>query len=272
MEKDLLCGAGGPERLADAFAREAVCAFGDLLVGVYLHGSAAMGCFRPDVSDLDLIAVVSRPPGDAEKRAFMEAVVRLHEAGLKKGIEMSVVVRAVCDPFVYPTPYELHFSAMHLARWRADPDGYVRDMKGTDRDLAAHFAVIRERGRRLWGLPVKDVFGEVPRDLFLDSVWNDVAGAEREIQWNAAYLTLNLARALAYAQESLILSKREGGEWALEKIPDRFAPVVREALREYGGGEAARGGDAAKEYARYMLGRIRDGMDGAGTGVKGERA
>ena len=48
--------------------------------------------------------------------------------------------------------------------------------------------------------------------------------------------------------------------------------MVREALREYGGGEAARGGDAAKEYARYMLGRIRDGMDGAGTGVKGERA
>lgn len=31
---------------------------GDNLVGVYLHGSAVMGCFQPGKSDLDLILIV----------------------------------------------------------------------------------------------------------------------------------------------------------------------------------------------------------------------
>ena len=31
-----------------------------------------------------------------------------------KGIEMSIVTKTVCNPFVYPTPFELHFSAMHI--------------------------------------------------------------------------------------------------------------------------------------------------------------
>lgn len=34
---------------------------GGELVGIYLHGSAAMGCFRAAVSDLDLLAVVGSP-------------------------------------------------------------------------------------------------------------------------------------------------------------------------------------------------------------------
>ncbi|MDD6156298.1 MAG: nucleotidyltransferase domain-containing protein [Lachnospiraceae bacterium] len=31
---------------------------GDNLTGVYLHGSAAMGCFNPEESDIDLLVVV----------------------------------------------------------------------------------------------------------------------------------------------------------------------------------------------------------------------
>ena len=38
------------------------------LVGVYLHGSVAMGCFNPLKSDLDLIVVAERPLSDPVKR------------------------------------------------------------------------------------------------------------------------------------------------------------------------------------------------------------
>jgi len=33
---------------------------GNNLVGIYLHGSAAMGCFNPKKSDLDLILIVKK--------------------------------------------------------------------------------------------------------------------------------------------------------------------------------------------------------------------
>jgi len=51
--------------------------FVDNLVGVYLHGSAALGDFQPsgpDASDLDVLAVCARPLADGEKRAVAGAL------------------------------------------------------------------------------------------------------------------------------------------------------------------------------------------------------
>ena len=68
------------------------------------------------------------------------------------------------------------------------------------------------------------------------------------------YLTLNLARVLAYKEEGLVLSKKEGGEWALEHIDDEFRPLIKSALNEYASGETAEyDAGCAKRYARYML-------------------
>ena len=163
-----------------------------------------------------------------------------------------------CNPFVYPTPFLLHYSRMHTAWYRRDPEDYVRKMKGTDRDLAAHFTVTRNRGICLYGPPAAEVFGEVPEADYLDSIWNDVSGAEEEITDNPMYLILNLARVLAYRREKAVLSKLEGGEWGIRNLPEEYRPLVRTALREYRDGEEVRYDPAAaKHYAAYMLEQIR---------------
>ena len=228
------------------------------LVGVYLHGSAVMWCFNPEKSDVDLIVVADRPLSDPVKRAYMEMVVEYNGLGPAKGIEMSVVLRKVCRPFVYPTPYELHFSAGHLASYRQDPAAYIRRMHGDDRDLAAHFTIIRERGRCLYGASIEEVFEEVPRRDYLDAIWFDVENAPEEITAYPMYLTLNLARVLAYTEEGLILSKKEGGAWALDRLPPEYHPLIRDALREYTqSGPVVYDAALAKRYAAYAVGRIR---------------
>ena len=228
------------------------------LAGIYLHGSAVMGCFNPEKSDIDLIIVVDRPLSDPVKRAFMEMVVEYNGLGPAKGIELSVVLRKVCRPFVYPTPYELHFSAGHLASYRQDPAAYIRRMHGDDRDLAAHFTIIRERGRCLYGASIEEVFEEVPRRDYLDAIWYDVENAPEEITDHPMYLTLNLARVLAYTEKGLILSKKEGGEWAIENLPPEYRPLIRDALREYTQSASVVYEEAlAQKYAAYVMGRIR---------------
>ena len=244
-------------RLTDRFVKCSAEILKDNLAGIYLHGSAAMGCFRPETSDLDLLTVVYGPMTDETKRAYMDAVVLLDRDGPAKGIEMSVVDRNVCDPFAYPTPFLLHYSRMHTAWYRSDPDDYIRKMNGTDRDLAAHFTVIRSRGRCLYGLPVRQVFAEVPEQDYLDSIRNDVSGAKEEIADNPVYLILNLARVLAFAKEKRILSKQEGGEWGLNHLPEEYHPLIRAALREYEGGEDGTYDPVfSRRYAEYMLDRI----------------
>ena len=94
---------------------------------------------------------------------------------------MSVVLRRYCRDFVYPTPFELHFSNMHRDAYARDPHGFADAMRGTDPDLAAHFTVILHRGIALYGPPVSEVFGDVPWADYLDSICADVADAETNV-------------------------------------------------------------------------------------------
>lgn len=248
------------EELLSGIVEDAKALLGENLVGVYLHGSLVMGCFNPQKSDVDLIVVVEAPPSDAVKRAFLETVVAYNAKGPAKGVEMSVVLREACRPFAYPTPYELHFSAGHLQSWQADPDAYIRRMKGVDKDLAAHFTMINKRGRCLCGAPIGEVFAEVPREAYLDSLLYDVEDAVEEITAYPMYLTLNLARVLAWREAGLVLSKQEGGQWALEQLPPEYRPLIRDALREYSEtAEPVYDEALARRYAKYALDRIIQG-------------
>ena len=245
------------EPLLGTFVSRSWDILGDHLLGIYLHGSAVMGCFHPAVSDIDLIVLVRHTLPDAVKRAFMDMTVELNASAPAKGIEMSIVRSDFCRPFVYPTPFELHFSAAHLAWYLRDPEDYVRRMNGTDKDLAAHFTVLRARGVCLAGAPVREVFAEVPARDYLDALLYDVADAAEEIAGNPMYLTLNLARVLAWREEGLVLSKKEGGEWALRRLPAEYHPLLRNALREYAeSADPVYDPVLAKRYAEYMLRQI----------------
>ena len=249
------------EQMISRFAALSEEILKDNLTGVYLHGSAVMGCWQPKKSDLDLIVVVRENMTDADKQEYMDRLIRLDAAVPAKGIEMSIVTKDVCDPFVYPTPFILHYSRMHNGWYRKDPEDYIRKMNGTDRDLAAHFTVIRNRGRCLCGAPVREVFGEVSEQDYLDSIWHDISGAKEEIQEQPMYLILNLARVLAYLKEKTILSKKEGGVWALKNLPEQYHPLICSALHEYEDGtDVPYDRDLATDYADYMLRQITPGM------------
>ena len=245
--------------LIDDFVIQSKNILGNNLTGIYLHGSAVMGCFNSKKSDIDLLVVVKYAVAKEIKRQYMDMVVSLNQKAPKKGIELSIVREAVCSPFVYPTPFELHFSVAHLNWYQSDPEEYVEKMNGTDKDLAAHFTVIYHRGKTLYGREIKSVFSEVSSEDYMDSIWNDIVNAKDEIVENAMYIILNLCRVLAYKKEGLILSKQEGGEWAIQDISvSEYKKLISEALKEYQTGEPMTlNHSVAIEFAEYMLQRIK---------------
>ena len=80
------------EKIINDFVEQSKAILQTNLVGVYLHGSAVMGCFNPLKSDLDLIVVVDNPMSDDVKKSFMDMVVGCNAIGPAKGIEMSIVL------------------------------------------------------------------------------------------------------------------------------------------------------------------------------------
>jgi len=245
--------------LISHFVQQNQMLLGDNLVGVYLHGSAVMDCFNSQKSDLDFIIVVRKGVPDSTKRAYMDMVVEQNSQAPAKGIELSIVRESVCHPLIYPTPFELHFSVAHLHWYLSDPNDYIQKMQGTDKDLAAHFTILYHRGRALCGKAIREVFSEVDRADYFDSIWSDIENAQAEIAENPTYIILNLCRVLAYKRESLILSKTEGGKWGLANIPANYVPLVTDALAEYETNTPFQLNEAlAKKYASYMLDQIKN--------------
>lgn len=229
----------------------------DNLCGIYLHGSLAFGCFNRAKSDIDFIVIVYDEIEQGQKEALIQTLLRLDGQAAAKGFEMSVVLYTDCRSFSYPTPFLLHYSDYHKKRAMEDLSGYCRTMNGTDRDLAAHFTVIKKVGICLYGKPVDEIFANVPAQYYLDSIKSDIEGAEGDIIDNPVYIILNLCRVLAYIKERLVLSKLQGGSWGLQRLPGEFADLIGKAIDCYSTErEFEFDADALKRFAKYMLKEI----------------
>lgn len=170
---------------------------------------------------------------------------------------MSIVKEVYCKEFLYPTPFELHFSNAHLQWFINDPADYISKMYGTDKDLAAHFKIIKEYGIALYGADIRNVFADVPRENYIDSIWCDIERAKEEILENPVYVILNLCRVLAFLKDDITSSKKRGGEWALQNLPPEFNPFISDALHSYSSGDEMKIDKAvAYKFADYMLQNI----------------
>ncbi len=246
------------DHITKRFVEQSQTILKDNLIGIYLHGSATMGCVNPQKSDIDLLVVVNTAIPDKIKIQYMDMALELNTYAPKKGLEFSIVKKEVCNPFIYPTPFELHFSNAHLEWYENNPADYIDKMIGTDRDLAAHFTIIYHRGKCLFGKAINEVFDKVSGEFYFDSIWCDVKDAEENIMKNPIDTILNLCRVLAYRREGLILSKQEGAEWGLENVPEIYHPMILQALREYLFDESiGLDKDCACNYAVYMINQLR---------------
>lgn len=245
------------ERVAEAL--EAL--FGSDLVGLYLHGSLAMGCFNPAGSDIDLIAVIEG--GLSPEGALALARRFLALSGHPSPLEFHLLRRADLAAWRFPTPFAFHYSEGWRERWaRAIAEGRQVEMIEADPDLAAHLTILHHRGVVLRGAPIAALFPAVDRRDYLRAIWELDTG--RDNAWMAehpVYGVLSLCRVMAYVAEGRVTSKEEGGAWALDAataVPPALKPVVAQALALYRGEEGAPGLDpgALRAFVSEMRSRI----------------
>lgn len=227
------------------------------LVGIYVHGSISFKCFNWDKSDIDFIVVINDELLQQQKVRLIQILLDLTPICPKKGLEMSILLKKYCSDFVYPTPFELHFSNGHIQQYRDNIVEYCKNMNGSDKDLAAHFSVIKSVGIVLYGLEINDVFGDVPKEAFIDSVKDDIKNAYEDVINNTEYIILNLCRVLAYIDDEILISKESGGLWGIKHLPKIYTPLIQTALDNYRYEQNLPFNiEIAKDFCRYMLNRI----------------
>ncbi|TWP38998.1 aminoglycoside adenylyltransferase domain-containing protein [Leekyejoonella antrihumi] len=189
-------------------------ALGPGTVGVYLHGSAALGGWLAGTSDLDVLVVTESKACDGQR--VLAACHSVHSP-----VELSVVTMDAAARPAAPWPFLLHATT--------GPDKLMVDDGGGDPDLLMHIAVTRAHGRSLLGPGPAEVFGVVS-DC-------DISGYLRsELQWGVdhgceAHAVLNACRALCWSRTGWLVSKIDGGTWAVARVPDH-AGLIERALAD----------------------------------------
>lgn len=210
----------------------------DRLLGIYLHGSLAMGCPTPIPKDLDLLLVLRTGMPLATRREI--ARIHLEESLAPQPLEVHFLLEQDLQRWRHPLPYEMHYSEAWRERFTqhlGDPSwsGWRYQGEG-DPDLAAHLTIARARGCALFGPSPAEVFPRVPRADYLSAIRGDVQEAAQVIERDPVYAVLNLCRVYCYLCTGMICSKVEGGDWACQHLEAALVPVVEQALDEYRGG------------------------------------
>lgn len=227
----------------------------DNLIGIYVHGSLAMNCFNAQTSDIDFLVVVKENIDFNIKRKLIDVLLNLSEVGPQKGFEMSVLLEKDLKHFTFPTPFVLHFSDAYKEKYKQDYS-YMCD-NGKDPDLAAHITVTVSRGICIFGKPINAVFEPVQRKFYIESIIYDIENAKEDILKSPMYVVLNLCRVLYYLKESVICSKKEGGEWACSNVNAPYDVVIKAALLAYKNtGILNYNNELLIDFADYMLEKI----------------
>ena len=247
--------------LARSWSDELRLLLGPTLVGVYLHGSLALGDFVPGHSDVDLLVVERGFVPAAIRRMALEFwAKRSTEIGAGRdahaGVEVSHVGWGAWrdGPRI---PYTFHYSEEHrdqaeaLGAASADPSPPVGG--GRDLDLPAHFTVMAARGIRVMGPAWSSVVPAVPRRWYLESLGYDFDDAPA----SSPSTVLNACRTLRYLESGYVGSKGEGGRWLLDRSDEGWHALVHRAMAARRQGlailEDASGSEEFRERARAAL-------------------
>jgi streptomycin 3"-adenylyltransferase len=228
---------------------------GGALLAAYLHGSAALGGWIAERSDVDMLFVAADDIAAPAVATVGELLVASAPTCPGRGLECSLVTAShAADPSP-PWPFVLHVGS--------DPGnrGSPRLVLGAERpgdpDLLMHYAVCREAGIALAGVAPHQVIGPVQRRAILGYLAD-------ELGWGLAnapesYAVLNACRALVYLADGQIVSKVAGAEAALARglgPPD----LLQRALDQHRAlaPERAPGG-AATDFVRKVIGLLAAG-------------
>ncbi len=209
-------------RIRDAI----VDATGASLVGLSLYGSLATRDFEPDVSDIDLIAVLTVSPDEQLSSRLRETHARLVGASPEwdDRIEVDYVsARGLADCLTDTTT---------IARISpGEPLHLVR----AGRDFLLDWYPARQDGVTVLGPPLRSLIPSIPEAEYLEEVRKYVAGFASRFDDDAspgsqAYAILTMCRGLFAIRFGERLSKREAASRAKRGFP-RWSDLIDRALR-----------------------------------------
>lgn len=233
-------------------AKNVQSVLGNYCIGLYLHGSLALGDFDPERSDIDFTVVTTREL-PVKLIADLEAMHgRISDSGpaQAKKLDGSYISKKALwryNPDDAPRPH------IDEGKFHVSPDGigYV---------IIRH--ILREHGVAVAGPPVSPMIAPVSPDELRQAIveklfsrWApmlDNPGFPNSGPGYQPYAAITMCRALYTLKCGTIVTKSTAGRWALMTLDKEWASLIEAALAWHDGdptGDMPR----TKELMKYTL-------------------
>lgn len=250
-----------PITAGQAWARlgdEARKSLGDDLTALWGYGGTVFPDRSRRLGDLDTVAILERVPDERTTRSLEQAeaaIAREHDIDWDIWYVLaSDAVRTEPPPDALHPERRLTSWAIERAHWHA-----------------GHYV---------------NLFGRAPEGLVPPPTWPEIEAAlsrelehlERHVEegddypFEATYAIWNGSRIL-YAIDTgdVAISKRSGGVWALEHLPERWHEVIHTAGRAYDGEATPQDAEVLRESMAPFVAMVREHLPPVSPRAPGER-
>jgi predicted nucleotidyltransferase len=231
------------------------------VLGAYEHGSAVLGGMQP-TSDIDILVITGRLATLGEKRRLVKGLMAISApfptAGPERCVEVTVVAQAQVRPWRYPPSFDLQYGEWLRKRFEGEDSLLMR--ASVNVDLTTLLTIVLLGNRPLFGPPPGELLDPVLMEDCIRAMVSDIDLFMDEFEDDTRNLLLRLARIWQTIVTGIIDRKDRAAEWARERLPSDYQPLMERARAMYLGRQSDDWSDlesAARASADYMISQIR---------------
>lgn len=204
----------------------------NMLIGVYLYGSAVMGGLRMN-SDVDILVITNQSLSEKTRRNLTNRLMlisgKIGNIKDMRPLEVTVINQKDIVPWHFPPKYEFMYG-----EWLREQFEKGEIPESTyDPDLAILLAQLRKNSINLLGPKATEVIEPVPMTDIRKAIKESLPGLIASINGDERNVILTLARMWLTASTGEIRSKDLAAEWAIPQLPDEHATLLNKAREAY---------------------------------------
>lgn len=206
---------------------------GEIYIGVYLFGSAAVSSLKPS-SDLDILAVTRRSLNSSERSALVEGMLGISgevaQISQARPVEMTVVTESIAKPWRHPPKLEFLYG-----EWLRDAFASRKPPRYpiASADLTTVMAMAIQKNVVLYGPPLKSIIDRIPEQDVLQSMIDGIPELLNDLDWDARNVLLTFTRIWYTLVNKEFTSKDEAALWVRNQLPEECHTVLDQAVSSY---------------------------------------
>ena len=233
--------------------------FGHDLLGVYLYGSSILGGLQK-YSDIDIFVVTNRTSTREEKAKLATALLKISGVYMKSKklpIEMTIVDKSEINPWHYPPKFDFQYGDWLRKQFES---GNIEPWPTKEMpDLALLITQVLLASDTLEGDEPDQLLCKIPYKDFMTATIDGLSKLLSDIDSDTRNVLLTFARIWSTVATDKICSKPAAADWVLNRLPEKYLPVMERAKAICKGEEKEYWDDIReiiKPCADFMLDKI----------------